>query len=262
MNFLARKFKFASSVLAHNVVSAKLPYKAILLVTWRCQARCLMCNIWKKEKQNEFSLDEWRTFFRNNPQLQWLTLSGGEPFLRTDVEQILASAIESCPWLYCVNMPTNALSLELVKGVVGKILRMGIPKYVLSISLDGPEEVHDKLRGIAGAWRRAMALLQWAKEVEAENSGNFSVMVEHTLLPDSYGRFEEMALQVREKVPGIKISDFMVTIGSTSGHYYGNKCEGDQHCRIKDNQLLEDALRQILAARRSEASLRFLYLFL
>jgi len=261
MNPLMRKLKFAVAVLTRNFAPAKLPYKAILLVTWRCQARCLMCNIWKKERQNEFSLEEWRTFFRNNPYLKWLTLSGGEPFLRTDVEEILRSALEFCPGLYCVNMPTNALAPELVKKTVGSMLLLDIPRFVLSISLDGPEDVHDRLRGIPGAWQKAVSLLRWAKEKENENRGKFSVMLEHTLLPDSYGRFDEMVAQVRKEVPGVKIGDFMVTIGSVSSHYYGNAGGEDACCRIQDKQALEAALRQIIAARGREASWNFLYLF-
>jgi len=49
---LIRKIKFAGSMMWRNFVAAKLPFKAIVLVTWRCQARCLMCNIWQRERQN------------------------------------------------------------------------------------------------------------------------------------------------------------------------------------------------------------------
>jgi MoaA/NifB/PqqE/SkfB family radical SAM enzyme len=261
MKYFLRTFKFAASVLRYNFVPAQLPYKAILLVTWRCQARCLMCNIWKKEKQNELTLDEWRTFFQRNSHLKWLTLSGGEPFLRTDLEQIIRAALRYCPGLYYINMPTNALSPDLVQKTIESILPLGIPKFVLSISLDGPEEVHDKLRGISGAWRRAIKLLAWAKSVEKDNKSRFSVILEHTLLPDSYGRFDEMVAQVQKEVGTVGVNDFMVTIGSSSKHYYGNVAGHDQACRTRDDQHLETAIHQIIEARRRNASWHFIHLF-
>ena len=260
-NTFFRKINFAASLTRRNFVPATLPYKAMLLVTWRCQARCRMCNIWKRKPENEFSLDEWRMFFQRNPYLQWLTLSGGEPFLRVDVAEMVRSALEFCPELYCVNMPTNGLAPEIVMKTVGQILALNVPKFVLSISLDGPERIHDEIRGMSGAWQRAIALFQWAKTLEKENRSRFFVVLEHTLLPDSYGRFEEMFRQIKTKVPELKAADIMITIGSVSRHYYGNV--GDEDLRRSDDsaRTLESALREIIALRRKEASMKLFYLF-
>jgi len=260
-NIFSRKFKFTCLMAKRNVVPANLPYKAILLVTWKCQARCRMCNIWQREKQDELSLDEWRLFFQRNSYLQWLTLSGGEPFLRADVDEIVCSAMDFCPALYCINMPTNALSPELVEKKVGQILTLGVPKFVLSISLDGPPDIHDKVRGVPGAWRRAMELLQWAKSAEKENRKGFSVVIEHTLQPDSYGRFAEMVELVKQEVPGITATDFMVTMASVSKHYYGNADKDGLAGSLKDPQALEAALRHVIAVRDKVASLSLLNLF-
>ncbi|MDO9542039.1 MAG: radical SAM protein, partial [Kiritimatiellia bacterium] len=240
---------------------ARLPYKAMLLVTWRCQARCRMCNIWKRAPEQEFSLDEWSMFFQRNPYLQWLTLSGGEPFLRGDIAEIVRLALEFCPKLYCINMPTNGLAPEIIKKTVTQILALNVPKFMLSISVDGPEKIHDKIRGIPGAWQRAISIFQWARKIENENSSRFSVMLEHTLLPDSYGRFEEMFRQIKAAVPEVKAADIMVTIGSVSRHYYGNTANDELHNPADNCRALESALREIITLRRKEASIKMLYLF-
>lgn len=258
---MLRTLNFFAFMLARNFRPVRLPYKAILLVTWRCQARCLMCNIWKKDKKDEFSLDEWIIFFRRNPHFRWLTLSGGEPFLRHEVPQIISAALASCPDLYYINMPTNSLAPDLVQKTIESILLLGVPRFVLSISLDGPEDVHDKLRGVPGAWRRAIGLLNWAKKLEKEKKPAFSVVIEHTLLPESYGRFDEMIARVQQEVIGITVRDFMVTIGSVSQHYYGNSVGGALDERVRLDQSLENALLQVIAARQKNTSLQFVSLF-
>lgn len=220
-----------------------------------------MCNIWKREPENEFLLDEWRMFFQRNPHLQWLTLSGGEPFLRGDVAEIVRLALEFCLKLFCINMPTNGLAPEIVEKTVRQILALNIPKFILSISVDGPEQIHDEIRGISGAWQRAISLLQWAKKIEKENRSCFSVVLEHTLLPDSYGHFEEMFRQIKAKVPELKAADIMVTIGSVSKHYYGNIVDEDLRRPADSNRALESALREIIALRRKETSMKLFYLF-
>lgn len=260
-NIFYRKMEFAGSMAWHSIFAPHLPYKAIILVTWRCQSRCRMCNIWKREPQNEFSIDEWRIFFQRNSHLQWLTLSGGEPFLRTDIDQIVRLALESCPTLYYLNMPTNALAPELVKRAVEKILTLGIPNFVLSISLDGPEEIHDRIRGIPGAWQRAMDLLKWAKAREKEPHSRFFVVIEHTLLPDSYGRFDEMVRQVQRYVPAVTAVDFAVALVNVSRHYYGNAGNEDLSGKEGNSQALEQAVRHIINIRGNDASLRLLHLF-
>lgn len=220
-----------------------------------------MCNIWKREPEQEFFLDEWGSFFQRNPYLQWLTLSGGEPFLRGDVAEIVRLALEFCPKLYCINMPTNGLSPEIVKKTVGQILALNVPRFMLSISVDGPERLHDEIRGIPGGWQRAMSLFHWAKQTEKKHAGKFSVVLEHTLLPDSYGRFEEMFRQIKAEVPELKAADIMVTIGAVSRHYYGNTANEDLRRPPASSRTLESALREISALRRKEASMKLFYLF-
>ena len=258
---LLSKIGFIITLARQNFVRARLPYKAMLLVTWRCQARCRMCNIWQKAPEREFTIDEWSLFFQRNPYLEWLTLSGGEPFLRPDIVEIVRLALDHCPKLCLLNMPTNGLAAEMIEKSVTRILALGVPKFALSISIDGPEEVHDKVRGIPGAWRRAIALLAWAKKKEQDNRSRFSVMLEHTLMPDSYGRFGEMLSQVQSSVPEVQATDIMVTIGSVSGHYYGNTSNEGLYSTVEAPRALESALREIMDLRRGKFSLQPLNFF-
>ncbi|MBI5500336.1 MAG: radical SAM protein [Deltaproteobacteria bacterium] len=79
-----------------------------------------------------------------------VTLSGGEPLLRPDWEQLAARLVARG---VAVEMISNGLALD--AAAARRVARSGIRSVTLSV--DGPEEVHDGLRGVRGAFARAVA---------------------------------------------------------------------------------------------------------
>lgn len=247
--------RFYSSILWRNIHRGKVPYKAHLILTWKCQSRCVMCDIWKRKSGDEFTLDEWRLFFQRNQFLKWITFTGGEPFLRNDLSEIVEAAARHCPDLYLINTPTNSLSPDKVLQTVEGILHLGIPEYVLSISLDGPPEVHDRIRGIPGAWDKAMEVLKGAKTIQRSFPSGFNVVLEYTLLPHSYGMFNEMVDAIRQHVPEIHAGDFLLATANVSEHYYGNTAGARAIRNKQDYPLIKSALDQVRDARRQHGKL-------
>ncbi|MEK6691268.1 MAG: radical SAM protein [Nitrospirota bacterium] len=252
--------RFYSTILWRNIHRGKLPYKAHLILTWKCQSRCVMCDIWKRKSGDEFTLDEWRLFFQRNPFLRWITFTGGEPFLRNDLSQIVEAAARHCSGLYLINTPTNSLSPDKVLQTVENILHLGIPEYVLSISLDGPPEVHDRIRGIPGAWDKAMEVLKGAKTIQKSFPSGFNVVLEYTLLSESYGRFNEMVDAVRQHVPEIHAGDFLLATANVSEHYYGNTAVAKDLRKRKDYSLIKSAIHQVKNAREEQGRLNSRYI--
>src|SRR5919112_798935 len=94
-----------------------LPTNLTFSVSYRCNSRCQTCNVWRKRVQ-DFSLDEYeRTFRYLGRTPYWFTFSGGEPFLRPDLIDIVAASYRYCrPGI--INIPTNGLLVDrVVKGV-------------------------------------------------------------------------------------------------------------------------------------------------
>ena len=58
------------------------------LTTFRCNARCVMCDSWQKGGGDELSLAAIEGIFAQLPRLDAVRLSGGEPFLRRDLREI------------------------------------------------------------------------------------------------------------------------------------------------------------------------------
>jgi len=126
-------------------------------VTYRCNARCLTCNVWKK-RVDDLTLAEYRRVFNGiGRSLYWATFSGGEPFIRPDLIDIVLACCKRCrPAI--VTIPTNGLYYsEVVEGVAR--LSRGAPqtRIILNFSLDGIGARHDELRGVDGNYDRMKA---------------------------------------------------------------------------------------------------------
>jgi len=121
----------------------------ILSVTSACNARCPMCF---REKESggktELTLDEIRTMADSLSSLKNLIISGGEPFLRSDLVDICVVFINRQNPI--LTIPTNGSFPEKTAQQVKQILGHGAQNLMISLSLDGMREYHDKNRGIAG----------------------------------------------------------------------------------------------------------------
>jgi MoaA/NifB/PqqE/SkfB family radical SAM enzyme len=130
------------------------PLNLTFSVTYRCNAKCRTCNVWKKRVE-DLTLPEYTRLFASlGRSLYWATFSGGEPFLRPDLPDIIIACYERCrPAI--VNIPTNGLLKARILEGVARIVRLapGI-NLVVNFSLDGVGDRHDELRGVPGNYER------------------------------------------------------------------------------------------------------------
>jgi len=143
-----------------SVFRKKSPIHLTFFVTGRCNARCPFCFYLPGNgygpKAPELSLDEIERISSSMGSLLWFALSGGEIFLREDLAAIVKTFYRNNrPSI--ILMPTNGLLPERVLNTTEEVLR-ACPKstVVVKLSLDGPAELHDSLRGVSGAFRKVM----------------------------------------------------------------------------------------------------------
>jgi len=147
-----------------------LPLNVTVSVTNRCNSRCRTCNIWCKEAGDELSTAELeRVFASLGHAPYWITFSGGEPFLRKDLEALCQSAYGHCrPAI--INIPTNGLLHKQIPSRVADIARRcPDSQLIVNLSLDGIGERHDEIRNVPGNFERAMETFQGLKAVDAPN---------------------------------------------------------------------------------------------
>jgi len=81
-----------------GLASPGMPLNLTFSLTNVCQSRCKTCNIWElykihPEKRNEeLILEEIEEIFRSMGHIYVFNVSGGEPFLRSDITEIIAAA--------------------------------------------------------------------------------------------------------------------------------------------------------------------------
>lgn len=134
-----------------------LPASLTVNVLYACNSRCKTCNIYEQHAE-VLTLDEYdRIFATIGMAPRWVTFTGGEPFLRTDVTDVILSFNRHCrPTV--VNLPTNGSFPDRVESGVDRIAREIYPRsLIVNLSIDEVEEAHDSLRGLKGNWERAMA---------------------------------------------------------------------------------------------------------
>lgn len=128
-------------------------------VTARCNSKCDTCFYWKRlnrEVDEELTIGEIERISLSMPSFAHLLVSGGEPFLREDLEEIIGVFSKNNN-IATVDIPTNGLLTETIVDK-GKSIIEGNPNVnvIIGVSIDGFEKTHDKIRGVEGGFRRAV----------------------------------------------------------------------------------------------------------
>ena len=135
---------------------------ASIEVTHRCIARCIMCNIWKIPRDvPRISTAKWLQVLSSPlfSDLRELDVTGGEPFLKKDLFDLLAGVAElkktNLKALRSVAVTTNGLLTERVLGETEKIVRelkRRDIELVMVCAMDAVGSIHDQIRNYPDAW--------------------------------------------------------------------------------------------------------------
>jgi len=194
------------------------PYEVNFAITYRCNSRCRICNIWKKKPVNELSLKEIKKIAEKLGFIHWMRLTGGEPFLRSDYVDIVKSFNKNLD-IYLLSTPTNGLLTEIIFEKVKSVLRFFDGRYVITVSMDGPEKIHDRIRRMNGCWKTAIKTYGKLKTLERKNK-NFKVFFGYTISPYNLGMFEKTVNEIKKIIPEMNAGDIHVNLFQTSEVYY------------------------------------------
>ncbi|MBI5115677.1 radical SAM protein [Candidatus Poribacteria bacterium] len=185
-------------------------FQVIYHVTRKCNSRCVSCFTWQRTTVDtpELSLEELEKISSTMPEFPWLLLSGGEPFLRSDLPEIVSTLYQNNKVRH-VTLPTNALLPEKIRAMTEKIClsaKEATLNLVLSIDGIGPE--HDRLRGCPGNFEALMKTWKLVRPLRAE-APNLSVKFHTVLSSLNYTRFDEIKSFVEKLEPDLHTFDFL-----------------------------------------------------
>lgn len=129
----------------------KKPIYLIFFVTNSCNASCNHCfysNQLNANQKDILSLEEISKFSKSLGKLVWLAISGGEPFLRNDLEEIYKIFCDNNK-IEDLNLPTNGILTDVIYEKTKNMLESrNIKNFNVVLSIDGTRDVHNKIRGI------------------------------------------------------------------------------------------------------------------
>ena len=140
--FAQRGSELSSVLEGEGDTIATLPI-LVLNAHSRCNCRCVMCDIWKREKSTEItaaSLEKHRESIRRL-KVEWVVLTGGEPLMHSDLHSL-------CGFFRDLGIRLTLLTTGLllprraadVAGLFDDVI----------VSLDGPPAIHDAIRRVRG----------------------------------------------------------------------------------------------------------------
>lgn len=155
--------KFSPMVLTYSVTAA-------------CQSRCKTCQIGAMFCQDpsraklDLSLEEIEKVFSSMKPVYFFNMSGGEPYLRKDLPEIVRLA---CKYLKprVIHTPTNGITSQRIITDTEKILKI-IQEYDPTVpftvkpSIDGIGEKHDEIRGVKGNFNALLKTIEGLKQLE------------------------------------------------------------------------------------------------
>ncbi|NLE04320.1 MAG: radical SAM protein, partial [Crenarchaeota archaeon] len=141
----------------------KFPTVLQLPITYKCNSKCKMCDIWKMKSSDEYSIEDFELLLRD-PIFKEITsvgINGGEPSLLKNLPEY-AKVIVKLPKISSLNIISNGFNQKLLLFYVEKIYQMCKIKKIkfhISISLDGYGEIHNIVRGKENAFEKTIATI-------------------------------------------------------------------------------------------------------
>lgn len=167
-----------------------------------------MCNIWQTEDAEDLDIE---LLAKLPPSLKYVNLSGGEPFLRTDLPELVAAVKQAAPQAQMI-ISTNALiKAQRIRDAVARIRQID-DRVGFAVSIDGMGETHDRIRGVPGAFDKAVELIR-----QLLSDGVTNLRIAFTVVDENVADYYKVYQLSREL--GI---EFTSAIAQGSSHYFRN----------------------------------------
>ncbi len=132
-----------------------------VIVTYRCNARCNMCNRYKapSKREEEISVET----IRKLPEMYFTNITGGEPFIREDLKEIVRELYKKSERIV---ISTNGFFTDRIVDLCKEFPQIGI-----RISIEGLEQTNNEIRGLEDGFNRGYSTLKKLREMGMTDVG-------------------------------------------------------------------------------------------
>ena len=132
-----------------------------VIVTYRCNARCTMCNRYKAPSRpdEEISIET----IKKLPKMYFTNITGGEPFIREDLPEIVRELYKKSDRIV---ISTNGFFTDRIIKLCEEFPNVGI-----RISIEGLEQTNNEIRGLNDGFNRGYSTLKKLVEMKHPDVG-------------------------------------------------------------------------------------------
>lgn len=195
-----------------------------VIVTYRCNARCTMCNRYKapSKPEEEISLET----IKKLPPMYFTNITGGEPFIRQDLPDIVRELYKKSDRIV---ISTNGFFTDRIIKLCEEFPNIGI-----RISIEGLEQTNNEIRGLPDGFNRGYTTLKKLVEMKHPDVG-FGMTVQDKNAPDLvplYKKSEELGMEF--------------ATASLHNSFYFVEAKNIIHDRLMVAQNFEDLINELL----------------
>lgn len=195
-----------------------------VIVTYRCNARCNMCNRYKEpsKPEEEISVET----IKKLPPMYFTNITGGEPFIRLDLKDIVRELLKKSERIV---ISTNGFFTDRIIDLFKEFPNIGV-----RISIEGLEETNNAIRGLEDGFNRGYSTLKKLVKMGIKDVG-FGMTIQDA--------------NAKDLVALYKLSDELKMEFATAtlhNSFYFVETKNTIHNRLLVAQNLEDLVNKLL----------------
>jgi MoaA/NifB/PqqE/SkfB family radical SAM enzyme len=201
-----------------------------LTITNACNLRCRMCGQWsrsgymhtrKERLKNEMVLSDWKRVVDEVAahKIRSILLRGGEPFLFPGIIELIKY----------INSKDIRISIDTNGTMLWKYAEefAGIGNVHISVSVDGPEKIHDRVRSVEGCFKKIKKGIGILNELERDGRGRVDKLLVFTISRYSVAGLGEM--------PDVARSMSVDTVSIYPYYYFPSRVGRQYEKELKQN---------------------------
>ena len=202
-SFVSRLYLREMSQIKRSVLPNTPPGNVIWFLTERCNLTCAHCFVSHKERKyrKELNFEQIKTILDTSKgSLKSIEFTGGEPLLHKEFQEVFLYA-SSLPHIKRLHVSTNGYRAVKLIEVFKKCLEHNT-RLSIQTSIDGPEDLHNSIRGNKRAFGDLLELIKLSKDFKSNfNTPLDMVMVMTVSKRNRYAVKETTELAKKYDIP-------------------------------------------------------------
>jgi len=186
-----------------TLAASKIPESVIWFLTERCNLTCGHCFVSHKGRvyRNEMNYDQIKSIIDSfQGSLKKISFTGGEPLIFKDFSKVFLYA-SSLAQMNELHVSTNGMLNDKLFSTLGECNNDQV-QYSIQSSIDGPEEIHNKIRGNKRAFKEVIQLLKLFYEFKSKSKLSLNLHLVMTVSRlNQYSVLETMELAQTYNIP-------------------------------------------------------------